>query len=342
MKKTPTFRQFLAATLACAALIRAPNVVAGDAATAEVLFRDGRALMNTGNYAAACPKLEESFAQDPATGTLLALGICQEHLGKTASAWATYAEVASRAKRDGRADREQAAREHMAALEPKLSRLTIVVDRNLAVVSGLIVKRDGQVVGPGAWGVGVPIDAGEHVVEASAPGKRSFQSKIQVGAQNDAQTVNVPALEADPDAQRPAPGPTVAESAKASHAEPQPGQSRAGVRTAGLIVGGAGVVSLALSGIFALRAKSLNDDSKADGHCNAQNQCDSFGGEKRDDAKGAANAATVALLAGSALTVTGVTLFVLGSAKPNERAARIEAVPMLGFRQAALTLNGRF
>src|SRR4051812_42610356 len=94
---------------------------AGDAATAEALFRQGRTLMEAGNYVAACPKLEESYAQDPATGTLLALGICQERAGRTASAWATYSEAAGRAKRDGRADREQAAREHMAALEPKLS-----------------------------------------------------------------------------------------------------------------------------------------------------------------------------------------------------------------------------
>src|SRR5204863_10189231 len=77
---------------------------AGDAATAEALFREGRALMEAGNYKAACPKLEESYAQDPATGTLLALGICQERAGLTASAWATYSDAATRAKRDGRAD----------------------------------------------------------------------------------------------------------------------------------------------------------------------------------------------------------------------------------------------
>src|SRR6187549_3176502 len=110
---------------------------AGDAATAEALFREGRTLMDAGNYAAACPKLEESYAQDPATGTLLALGMCQERAGRTASAWATYSEAASRAKRDGRADRERAAREHMAALEPKLSHLTIDVEPSAAALTGL-------------------------------------------------------------------------------------------------------------------------------------------------------------------------------------------------------------
>src|SRR5450432_2572833 len=128
---------------------------AGDAATAEALFREGRSLMEAGNYAAACPKLQESYAQDPATGTLLALGICQERAGRTASAWATYAEAATRAKRDGRADREQAAREHMAALEPKLSHLTINVDPAAWALTGFSVKRDGREVGAGAWGASV-------------------------------------------------------------------------------------------------------------------------------------------------------------------------------------------
>src|SRR5437762_12184782 len=121
-------RKLLAVTALVGSSLRAPDIYAGDAAAAEALFREGRALMDAGNYAAACPELEESYSQDPGTGTLLALGICQEHAGHTASAWATYAEVATRAKADGRADREQAAREHMAALDPKLSHLTIEVD----------------------------------------------------------------------------------------------------------------------------------------------------------------------------------------------------------------------
>ena len=58
---------------------------AGDAATAEALFREGRTLMDAGNYTAACPKLAESYAQDAATGTLLALGMCQERASREES-----------------------------------------------------------------------------------------------------------------------------------------------------------------------------------------------------------------------------------------------------------------
>ena len=49
-----------------------------DVATAEALFREGKRLMEQKSFAAACPKLKESFAQDEATGTLLALALCHQ------------------------------------------------------------------------------------------------------------------------------------------------------------------------------------------------------------------------------------------------------------------------
>jgi hypothetical protein len=313
---------------------------AGDAATAEALFREGKTQMEAGNYGVACPKLEESYAQDPATGTLLALGLCQERSGRTASAWATYAEAATRARRDGRVDREQAAREHMKALEPKLSHLTIQVDQSAAALPGLSVKRDGREVGAGAWGTGVPIDPGVHSVEATAPGMRAFQAKITVSAQADAQTVQIPALAVDPTASAGAPpsgalAPAM-QPVEVSATKPPP------LRTAGLIVGGAGILTLGVSGFFALRAKSLNNDSKADNHCDAQNQCDAIGGSKRGDAQSAANAATVTVLAGSALTALGVTLFFVGKPKEQPHTASVEALPVFGPGQAAMIVRGCF
>lgn len=311
---------------------------AGDAATAEALFRDGRTLMEAGNYKAACPKLEESYAQDPATGTLLALGICQERAGLTASAWATFSDTAARAKRDGRADRERAAREHMTALEPKLARLTIQVDPSLASVAGFSVKRDGREVGAGAWGASVPIDPGEHVVEATAPGRRPFNTKITVPAQAGAQTVQIPALEVEPVAA------TDAKPASTS-TEPPPGETQrtvAPLRLPGIIIGSVGLVTLGVSGIFALRASSLNSESKEDGHCDAQNQCDDTGGAKRDDAKSAANVATVTVLAGTALTALGVTLFLLKPRTERAQSAHVEALPIFGRDQAGMALQGRF
>jgi hypothetical protein len=170
----------LAAAVLLGSIVIPRAATAGDVALAEALFRQGRQLMDKGDYAAACPKLKESFAQDEATGTLLALALCQEQAGQTASAWATYAEVVTRARRDGRADREQAALEQLQGLDPKLSRLTIEVDPSLLSVAGVVVKRDGLPIGTGAWGVASPVDPGVHVVEATAPGKRSWKASVTI------------------------------------------------------------------------------------------------------------------------------------------------------------------
>ncbi len=61
---------------------------ADDRTVARSLFDQGRALVKDGNYAAACPKLEESQKIDSGVGTLFNLADCYEHLGRFASAWA--------------------------------------------------------------------------------------------------------------------------------------------------------------------------------------------------------------------------------------------------------------
>src|SRR6478752_1716665 len=142
-----------------------------NAATAEALFEQGKQLLRAGNAPAACPKLAESQRIDPSTGTLLALAMCHEADGKLASAWAEFITVEARARNEGRLDREQAAHARSQALRPRLSTLEIRVPAAVAALPGLEVRRDGAVQGSGAWNVVVPLDAGEHVIQVSAPCK---------------------------------------------------------------------------------------------------------------------------------------------------------------------------
>lgn len=310
---------------------------AGDAALAESLFRQGRALMDANDYAAACPKLAESYSQDPATGTLLALALCQESLGATASAWASFSEVITRAKREGQNDREQAAREHKQALEAKLSHLTVIVPAS-QVVPGLVVKRDGNVLGQAAWGASVPVDPGEHVVEAQAPGKRRWSATVRVGASSDSRSITIPSLAAESGGTGAAsggePGATGGDTGGAGGGSP--------ARTIGLVVGGVGLVALGVGTYFGLHAASLNEESKEDGHCDAANTCDPVGLAKREDAISASTAATISVVAGGVLAATGVTLFLVGGSKGSERTARIEAVPSLAPGAGTLLVRGRF
>src|SRR4051794_21941124 len=88
-----------------------------DKATAEALFANGRRLMASGDYAAACPKFAASQKLDPGVGTLLNLADCYEKKGQTASAWGEFLEAASAARAIGSKEREQAARDRAQSLE---------------------------------------------------------------------------------------------------------------------------------------------------------------------------------------------------------------------------------
>src|SRR5262249_26152099 len=72
-----------------------------DMALAKVLFEEGRKSMAEGKIDEACAKLGQSYAMDPALGTLLNLAVCHDKQGKSASAWAefrTAADLASKGK----------------------------------------------------------------------------------------------------------------------------------------------------------------------------------------------------------------------------------------------------
>lgn len=330
----------IAAAAVLLALVSSASVAfAGDKALAESLFQQGKAELEAGHYAVACPKLAESYRQDPATGTLLALAVCQDKSGKSATAWATYAEVAGRAKRN---DRKQAARARMKALGPTLSHLTITVAKSTAAVPGLVIKLDGDPVGQGAWGTPAPVDPGKHVVVATAPGKKPWTGTVTVKANADNESLQVPALEDAAKAAAASTPPPAAGAAAPTPASAPPTKDHATssggspLRTIGIVVGAAGVVTLGASGYFALHAKSLDSASKKNNHCDANNTCDPTGLAKRHDAVSAANVATVTLVAGGVLTAAGVTLFILGKPKS------VEAAPAVGPHQAGLLVRGRF
>jgi hypothetical protein len=176
----------LLATVISAATARADS----NSALAESLFGEGKQLMSADKFAEACAKFEESYKLDPAGGTLLNLALCHEKLGRTATAWSEFNDAETTARRDGRVDREKFAAEHVKALEPTLSRLTVVVPQD-SRVAGLELKVDRTALGEALWGTALPFDPGTHLVTATAPHKRAWTGTIVLGARGDRQQVTV-------------------------------------------------------------------------------------------------------------------------------------------------------
>ena len=173
--------------LAAGSLARPAHAADDDVATAQILFDEGRKRMARHDYEGACPKLAESQRLSPAIGTEFNLADCWEHVGKLASAWGAFLEVADQTHRRGEAEREQAARARAGAIEPRLGRLSIDVTASRRIAD-LEVRRDGEVVRDALWSVAVPVDAGEHRVEVRAPGRRLWSAVVHT---SDGQTASI-------------------------------------------------------------------------------------------------------------------------------------------------------
>ncbi|MCC6557161.1 MAG: hypothetical protein IT372_29765, partial [Polyangiaceae bacterium] len=293
-----------AATLAIAvAILRHPGALAasgpGDEAMAEALFREARALMDAGHADQACPKLLESSRLDPAAGTLLNLGDCYEQTGRTASAWGAFMQAEALARGRGDEVRRQEALRRARMLEPKLSRLTIVVPEARRS-PGLSVRRNGEVIGEALWGSALPVDPGRYTVEATAAGRARWSGSVEVGAGGDAATLVVPALAPSP----PTPPPR-------SERRPAPvAGGWSAQRTAGVVVGGAGAVGLIVGAAFGARAIGKNGDLEKRCPTGDPRVCDATGVELHDEAVMAANVSNVAFAIGGAAVGAGVVLFI--------------------------------
>jgi serine/threonine-protein kinase len=298
-----------------------------DKVTAEALFEDARRLMGDGKYGEACPKFAASERLDPSTATLLNLASCYEKQGRTATAWATYKEAASAADASGRKDYFSAAERHAKALEPDLGHLTINVEQP---VDGLRVLRDGVVVDHAEWGVAIPVDPGSHALEATAVGHKGWTSSVSV-ADKGAQAVSVPALEALPVEATPAVPLVVApvESAPAGDTTTHRGVPTQTI--AGWVVGGAGIVGLAIGTAIVVVAENKYSSSKSLCEASHPDICSPQGVSERNDARDAGNAATLALGLGAAAVVAGGVLWLTApSSASAKHTGSLRIVPALG------------
>jgi hypothetical protein len=310
-------------------------------AAAEELFEQGKRLMGQGKYAEACPKFAESQQLDAGIGTMLYLSDCYEKTGRTASAWALFREAESAARASGQGERARIARERAAALEPKLSRLTVNVNPKTAELSGVAIKRDGSPLTTGLWGSALPVDPGPHTIEATAPGFRKATVKVDVGAgpKGSAVTADVPALEPEGST----PSAPAASSGGGGSVRVDAGGKGAALSTQKMIAigaGGVGVVGLVVGTFFGLKARSSWNEAQ-DEHCDGK-KCDPQGVKLVDDAKGQATVATLGVGLGVLGLAGGAVLWLTAPKTAEGTTSGWHLAPALGAGTVGAQLGGRW
>jgi hypothetical protein len=281
-----------------------------------VLFDDAKRLMAQQRWADACPKLQQSQKLAPAIGTEFNLANCWEHAGHLASAWAAFLDVVDQTHKRGEAQREAAARTRADALAPRLGKLMVQVS---ARAPGLEVLRDGQPVPPEVWGVGVPVDAGDHQLEARAPGRAPWSSTVRTddGATATATVPDLP-LAAPPVGSDASSGAAPAPPPSPPPPAGEPSSPETANHTASLIVLGSAVV-LAGVGVAGL----LENTSEISAY-NGDSTCPGINSTNRpahcNDYVNAANTwntvAIVGFVGSGAALVAGITLWLLAPTRP--------------------------
>ncbi|HMJ11894.1 MAG TPA: hypothetical protein VK524_10800 [Polyangiaceae bacterium] len=318
MRAALTALLFGIASLGVAESARSQPADAASAAAAEVLFREGRKAADQGDHATACKKFHESNRLDPALGTRFNIADCEEKQGHLASAWTLFKEVGERLPASD--DRRSIARRRAEQLEPRIPRLTLRLASSAPAESR--VFRGSVELGSASLGVALPLDPGEHEIAVRAPGRtpKTYQVRLDEGQ---TQTLEV---EAGPRSPRAAP---VTEP-HSTTVEERP----SGSRTAGYIVGGAGIAALGLGAVAGLLV--LDRKSTVDENCNADKRCNQAGVDAAESGRTWGTISTIGLAAG----VFGVgvgTYLVLSSSGEGEPRATLGARSSASGAEAVFT-----
>jgi hypothetical protein len=307
-----------------ATLLAALPAFAGDSISAEALFQAGREAAVRGDYREACAKFAESQRLDPAPGTLINLGDCKEHLGLFASAWQHYREAADRLPGDKRVEGLKA---RMAAIEPRLSRLTLTLAPGAPADAR--VTRDAVELGAASLGVAMPIDAGDHLIVVTAPMREVKRYSLTI-VEAKAQVIELSPGEATASSVAPSPSPLPP--------APAPGSGAGSGRVAGFVIGSLGIAGLVTSGVTGVM--TLQRKNAVEMACPHRLCPTTAGLEAAAQGKTLSLVSTVAFAAG--LAGAGVGIYLVVSSTPRAAPAVVALGPMIGPGNTGLQLQGQF
>lgn len=289
--------------------------VAEDRAAARQHLTQAQDLKKQGNLAEALGHFQESQRLDPKLATLLDLADCAEQLGKLVEAQGYWAAGRDQAKKDEKPQSRARAEQRLAAVEKRVAHFTLQLAADAP--AGTQVFHDDVPVDAAALGTSVAANPGDHAVVVKASGHEDAKYALKL-AEGDNQTLPIAAGPAIVVQAAPPPPPPPKPVVQASTADLS--SSGSGQRTVGLIVGAGGIVGLGVGGLL-WNVGYRNSNSLGS---TAGNQM--LGGQ-------------VLVVAGGALLVTGVVLFVTAPSGNTAKARHLPITPVVAVGSNATVLG---
>jgi hypothetical protein len=311
--------------------------VATEHAQAEALSDAAAVSRAAGDTEEECSRLEASARFEPTPARVSVLAECNERLGRSATAWATYGRAAVLARRGGSVEEQARAEAEVARLEPSLVKLSVVVPEPHQLI-GLEVFHDGVLLDRSLYGVGVAVDPGPHKLVARAPHHVSWSTEIGMPAAPGTVSVRVPMLSwsAIPSIARPSAVPRRSSAPSVSPVLDDPGSTQ---RTIAWVVSGSGAALLGAGLVATLVANGHEKDLER--RCSRTDACSS---DARDDFEALQASRAAALLlfgTGGVAMVSGVAVYAL-SPRGTSTTSALGVAPVVAPGTAGLLATGRF
>jgi tetratricopeptide (TPR) repeat protein len=286
---------------------------------ADELFAEGKALLES-NLLQACAKFDESLRYNPAAiGTLLNVALCDEKLGRLASAVAKFSEARDRAQEQGLTQHVLAAEQHITTLEPDVPHLTIRLTESLPDTKVLV---DNRLVLLDAL-TSIAMDPGERVIVVSAPDRLPYRNQLIIGKAEHKEII-IPAL---------------ARSVTIRSSQRRIGQLLTLTGSAALGTG----IGL---GLYArnLYHKQFGHTDPGDGLCTTDAVCEPTGQKQTQRARTLGNVATAIGGAGIVVAAIGAYLWYRApqSTAHDTSDKKVAVVPDLSLTRFGITALGRF
>jgi hypothetical protein len=350
----------------CLSMAPAYAQEAVDEKKVNALFAEAREAFVAGDYATACPKYEEVVRLKPGLGARIGLGDCYRAQGRLAKAWDTYKAVVEEAplvvkrakgftEQSKARKRGEEAQARVKEIQPRIAFVVVVVPDAILTLPDAVVQLDGITLDKARFGIRIPVDKGDHVVDVSAPGKKAWGKNVTLG-EGAEYSVAVEPLEDDVPPVKVVPPDTSGNTGTATNStgvtiapvggdKPPPDDKRPPVggknsffstqRIVGLSLGAVGVGAVVAGAAFGLQAIEKRNESEEGGHC-LGNRCDDIGLPLRQASYDAGNASTGLFIGGGVALAAGALLFLTAPKRP----AAVQATVVLG--PSSLHCIGRF